>query len=74
MLARTPTIRRNSWRWEWRSACTVSQTVLIGAFSSTFHAGGELVVGIGRLVALSVAVYLVLRRALGPRLGSQINE
>ena len=38
-----------------------------GAFSETFHAGGELLVGVTWLVALGVAVYLVLRRAVGSR-------
>lgn len=38
-----------------------------GAFSRGFNAGGELLLGLAWLVALSVAVYLVLRRAVGPR-------
>jgi hypothetical protein len=38
-----------------------------GASSSQFHAGGELVIALGWLVALATAVYLVLRRAVGVR-------
>lgn len=38
-----------------------------GGFSSTFHAGGELALSLGWLAGLSVAVYLVLRRAVGSR-------
>jgi hypothetical protein len=37
------------------------------AFSNTFHAGGELLLGIGWLAVLGVAVYVVLRRAVGQR-------
>jgi hypothetical protein len=38
-----------------------------GAFSDTFHAGGALLIGLGWLAVLEVAVYLVLRRAVGRR-------
>jgi hypothetical protein len=38
-----------------------------GAFSPGFHADGELLLGFGWLAALGVAVYLVLRRAVGSR-------
>ena len=44
-----------------------SRVMYDGAFSSTFHAGGELLVGFGWLVALGLAVYVVLRRAVGSR-------
>ena len=44
-----------------------SRVMYDGAFSSTFHAWGELLVGIGWLAALGVAVYVVLRRAVGER-------
>lgn len=36
-----------------------------GAFSSSFHAGGELALSLGWVVALGVVVVLVLRRAIG---------
>jgi hypothetical protein len=36
-----------------------------GAFSHSFQAGGALLLALGWLAALSVAVYLVLRRAVG---------
>jgi hypothetical protein len=42
-----------------------SRVMYDGAFSETFHAGGELLVGVGWLAALGVAVYVVLRRAVG---------
>jgi energy-coupling factor transporter ATP-binding protein EcfA2 len=38
-----------------------------GAFSESFHADGELLLGLGWLAVLAVAVYLVLRRAVGSR-------
>ncbi len=44
-----------------------SRVMYDGAFSSTFHAWGELLVGIGWLAALGIAVYVVLRRAVGAR-------
>jgi hypothetical protein len=36
-----------------------------GAFSNSFHASGALLLALGWLGVLSVAVYLVLRRAVG---------
>jgi hypothetical protein len=36
-----------------------------GAFSSTFHAGGELALSLGWLAVLGIAVVLVLRRTVG---------
>ncbi len=42
-----------------------SRVMYDAAFSDTFHAGGELLIGIGWLVVLGVAVYYVLRRAVG---------
>jgi hypothetical protein len=44
-----------------------SRVMYDAAFSSSFHATGELLVGIGWLVALGVAVAIVLRRAVGER-------
>jgi hypothetical protein len=38
-----------------------------GAFSHGFHAAGDLVLALGWLAALSLAVYLVLKRAVGAR-------
>jgi hypothetical protein len=37
-----------------------------GAFSESFHAGGELLLSLAWLTALGVAVLVVLRRAVGP--------
>jgi hypothetical protein len=36
-----------------------------GAFSSTFHAGGELALSLGWVGVLGIAVVLVLRRTVG---------
>jgi hypothetical protein len=44
-----------------------TRVMLDGAFSRSFDASGELVLTLGWLVALSVAVYLLLRRAIGVR-------
>jgi hypothetical protein len=44
-----------------------SRVLYDAAFSGTFHAWGGLVIGIGWLSVLSVAVYVVLRRAVGSR-------
>jgi hypothetical protein len=38
-----------------------------GSFSPTFHAGGELLLAVGWLVALTTAVFVVLRRAVGAK-------
>jgi hypothetical protein len=42
-----------------------SRVMYDGAFSEAFHAWGALVIGVGWLAALSAAVYVVLRRAVG---------
>lgn len=44
-----------------------TRLLLDGAYSHGFHAAGELAVTAGWLVALAVAVYLVLRHAIGTR-------
>jgi hypothetical protein len=44
-----------------------TRVMLDGAFSHTFDAGGELALALGWLIALSIAVYLLLRRAVGVR-------
>ncbi len=44
-----------------------SRAMYDGAFSSTFHAGGDLLIGLGWLLVLFAAVYFVLRRAVGQR-------
>ena len=44
-----------------------SRVMYDGAFSNTFDAGGALLIGLGWLAVLGVAVYLVLRRAVGRR-------
>lgn len=42
-----------------------SRVMYDGAFSSTFHAGAELILGIAWLLVLGGAVFVVLRRAVG---------
>lgn len=44
-----------------------SRVMYDGAFSATFHAGGELLLALAWAVVLAVAAYLVLRRAVGTR-------
>ena len=44
-----------------------SRMLYEGAFSHSFNAGGELLLSLAWLVALSVAVFVVLRRAVGSR-------
>jgi len=44
-----------------------TQVMLDGAFSPTFHATGYLLLALGWLGALTVAVFLLLRRAVGAR-------
>jgi hypothetical protein len=44
-----------------------TRVMLDGAFSHTFDAGGELALALGWLIALAIAVYLLLQRALGVR-------
>jgi hypothetical protein len=45
-----------------------TRVMLDGAFSHTFNAGGNLLLAIAWLAGLAVAVYLLLRRAVGERL------
>ena len=44
-----------------------SRVMYDGAFSSTFHAGSELLLSLGWAAALAIAVAVVLRRAVGDR-------
>ena len=37
------------------------------SFSATFHAGGDLLLALAWLAALAIAVYVLLRRAVGTR-------
>ena len=41
------------------------RVMLDGAYSSQFHVAGELALSLGWTAALGVAVYLLLRRAVG---------
>jgi hypothetical protein len=40
-----------------------------GAYSTTFHASGELLLGLGWITVLGAAVYVLLARAVGPNTG-----
>jgi hypothetical protein len=44
-----------------------SRVMYDGAFSETFHATGALLLSLGWLAVLGLAVYVVLRRAVGVR-------
>lgn len=44
-----------------------SRMLIDGSYSTTFHAGGVLIISVGWTVALAAAVYVVLRRAVGAR-------
>jgi hypothetical protein len=44
-----------------------SRLMVEGAFSDSFHAGGELLLSLGLTVALTTAVLVVLRRSVGQR-------
>lgn len=44
-----------------------SRVMYDGAFSETFHAGGELLLSVGWALVLGATVYRVLRRAVGTR-------
>lgn len=44
-----------------------SRIMYDGAFSSSLHAGGEVLLSLGWLAVLGIAVYLVLRHAVGTR-------
>jgi hypothetical protein len=44
-----------------------SRVMYDGAFSTTFHAGSELLLSLGWAAALTIAVTVVLRRAVGDR-------
>ena len=65
-----PDVPRDASRWRLAPAgYGPSRVMYDGAFSDTFHASGELVFGLGWLAALGIAVYVVLRRAVGQRVG-----
>jgi ABC-type Na+ efflux pump permease subunit len=65
-VVQTPMFNETPGRFAWLlPSYGPSRVMYDGAFSETFHAWGALVIGIGWLAALSVAVYVVLRRAVG---------
>ena len=65
-VVQTPMFHRTPGAFAWLlPSWGPSRVMYEGAFSSSFHAGWELLVGIGWLVALGFAVYVLLRRAVG---------
>jgi hypothetical protein len=67
-VVQTPMFHATPSRTAWLLPGYGSTRVMFdGAYSHTFHAGGELMLAVGWLVALAVAVYVVLRRTLGAR-------
>ena len=65
-VVQTPMFNETPGRFAWLlPSYGPSRVMYDGAFSHTFHAGGELIIGIGWLLALGITVYLVLRRAVG---------
>jgi hypothetical protein len=47
--------------------CAPDRLLYAGSFSPTFHAGGELLLAVAWLAALTTAVFVVLRRAVGAK-------
>jgi hypothetical protein len=65
-VVQTPMFNETPGRFAWLlPSYGPSRVMYDGAFSHTFHAWGALVIGIGWLAALSIAVYVVLRHAVG---------
>jgi hypothetical protein len=67
-VVQTPMFHETPGRFAWLlPSYGPSRVMYEGAFSETFHAAGALAIGLGWLAVLGVAVYLVLRRAVGQR-------
>jgi hypothetical protein len=67
-VVQTPMFHETPGRFAWLlPSYGPSRVMYDGAFSQTFHAAGALAIGLGWLAALSVAVYVVLRRAVDSR-------
>jgi hypothetical protein len=67
-VVQTPMFNETPGRFAWLlPGYGPSRVMYDGAFSEIFHAWGALFIGLGWLVVLSVTVYVVLRRAVGPR-------
>jgi ABC-type Na+ efflux pump permease subunit len=67
-VVQTPMFHETPGRFAWLlPSYGPSRVMYDGAFSDTFHATGALVIGLGWLAGLGVAVYFVLRRAVGRR-------
>jgi ABC-type Na+ efflux pump permease subunit len=65
-VVQTPMFNETPGRFAWLlPSYGPSRVMYDGAFSDVFHAWGALVIGLGWLTVLSVAVYFVLRRAVG---------
>jgi hypothetical protein len=69
-VVQTPMFHETPGRFAWLLPGYAPNRVMYdGAFSQSFHAGGELLLSIGWLAALAVAVHVVLRHAVGSRAG-----
>jgi hypothetical protein len=65
-VVQTPMFHETPGRFAWLlPSYGPSRVMYDGAFSSSFHAAGALAIGLGWLAVLGVAVYFVLRRAVG---------
>ena len=65
-VVQTPMFHETPGRFAWLlPSYGPSRVMYDGAFSETFHATGALVIGLGWLAILGLAVYFVLRRAVG---------
>jgi small-conductance mechanosensitive channel len=65
-VVQTPMFHETPGRFAWLlPGYGPSRVMYEGAFSDSFHAAGALAIGLGWLAVLGVAVYVVLRRAVG---------
>jgi ABC-type Na+ efflux pump permease subunit len=65
-VVQTPMFHESPGRLAWLlPSYGPSRMMYDGAFSETFHATGALAIGLGWLAVLGLAVYFVLRRAVG---------
>jgi hypothetical protein len=67
-VVQTPMFNPEPGRFAWLlPSYGPSRVMYEGAFSESFHASGELLIGVGWLTALTAAVLFVLRRAVGQK-------
>jgi hypothetical protein len=67
-VVQTPMFHETPGAWAWLlPGYGPSRVMYDGAFSGVFHAWGALLIGLGWLAAVGIAVFVVLRRAVGQR-------